>query len=83
MELFERLANITKPETTTKMLPVKASIVVMSYLSDSELLMSMGQVVEAKAKIRFAKYIILKTKGDLTQEIDAEEMYEDCINNKK
>lgn len=51
----------------------KASIVVMSHLSDAE----MCTEIESHKHINFAKFIILKTGGDLTKEIDPEKMYED------
>jgi hypothetical protein len=54
---------------------VKASIVVMSHLSDVQHLMSVQHVVSANDCINFAKYIILQTGGNLNQEIDADAMY--------
>jgi len=53
----------------------KASMVVMSHLSDAQELIGFVCGSEASERINFAKYIILQTKGDLTQEIDADEMY--------
>ena len=53
----------------------KASIVVMSHLSDATAMESEN----AKLHIEFAKWIILKTKGNLTQEIDSDVMYNEFL----
>lgn len=56
----------------------KASIVVMSHLSDIQ-----EQVVgreEINSHINFAKFIILKTNGDLTKEIDPDVLWEEFKN---
>lgn len=53
----------------------KASLVVMSHLSDAQELISYMVGSSAIDDINFVKYIILKTKGDLTQEIDADALY--------
>ena len=52
----------------------KASIVVMSHLSDAHELLFFKHLVSAGECINFAKYIILQTGGNLNQEIDAKEM---------
>jgi hypothetical protein len=54
---------------------IKASMVVMSHLSDAQELLAIGiHTEQANLHINFAKYIILKTKSDLNQEINADEM---------
>jgi hypothetical protein len=47
-----------------------ASIIVMSHLSDIQ---EGGDI----SRINFVKYVILKFKGDLSQEIDADKVYEE------
>jgi hypothetical protein len=54
---------------------MKASMVVMSHLSDAQEMISYVCGSSASEEINFAKYIILQTKGDLNQEIDADQMY--------
>jgi hypothetical protein len=54
--------------------PIKASMVVMSHLSDAQELSGGSQVSN---HINFAKYIILQTKGDLTQMIEPDKMWQD------
>ena len=54
----------------------KASIVVMSHLSDAQELMSYSNR-EAEHRNNFAKFIILRTCGDLTQEIDPDALYDE------
>lgn len=53
---------------TNAMFPVKASIVVMSHLSDVEI---DGHVW----RLEFIKFIILTLDGDLNQQIDPDAMY--------
>ena len=53
----------------------KASIVVMSHLSDAQELITYMCGSSAVEGINFAKYIILETKGNLNQDIDADAMY--------
>jgi hypothetical protein len=55
----------------------KASMVVMSHLSDAQELSNPANV---RLNINFAKFIILETNGDLNQEIDADAMWEKYIN---
>ena len=63
---------------------IKASIVVMSHLSDAQHEMTIGDSIftnsEVNDRINFAKYIILQCNGDLNQEIDADEMYKNFEN---
>jgi len=55
---------------------VKASIVVMSHLSDAqELIGSTKHDIHANEVINFAKYVILQLGGNLNQDIDADAMY--------
>jgi hypothetical protein len=54
----------------------KASMVVMSHLSDVQEMMEMGlSKKDANNRINFAKYIISKTNGDLNQEIDVDALW--------
>jgi hypothetical protein len=53
----------------------KASIVVMSHLSDVQIEMQISPKL-ANERLNFAKFIIIKCKGDLNQEIDAHELWE-------
>jgi hypothetical protein len=59
---------------------LKASMVVMSHLSDTQEQLSWelnrAEREDAIKRINFAKFVILQTKGDLTQEIDADGMWE-------
>jgi TolB-like protein len=57
----------------------KASIVVMSHLSDAQEEMNNAGNRTAQSNINFAKYVILQTKGDLNQEIDGNAMYQDFL----
>ena len=55
---------------------VKASIVVMSHLSDIGIECGFNdQMNTIRTRANFAKYIILETGGNLNQEIDADAMY--------
>jgi hypothetical protein len=53
----------------------KASIIVMSHLSDAQELMNNAGNREAMHDINFAKYLIFHLGGDLTIEIDADAWY--------
>jgi hypothetical protein len=57
----------------------KASMVVMSHLSDAQATISSDKS-ESNDHINFAKFIILKTNGDLTKEIDPDKLWEEYIN---
>jgi hypothetical protein len=60
---------------------IKASIVVMSHLSDAqEMLTYRNMVNEANKHINFTKYIIIQTEGDLTKKIDVDKMWVDFMN---
>ena len=59
---------------------VKASMVVMSHLSDAQEIITHTSGVEATKRINFAKFIILRTNGDLTQEIDPDALWEEFTN---
>jgi len=56
-----------------------AKIVVMSHLSDAQELTTTTSGVQAKIHISFAKFIILRTKGDLTQEIDPDALWDEFV----
>lgn len=58
---------------------MKASFVVMSHLSDAQEMISYVCGSSASESINFAKYIILQTKGDLNQMIDADKMYKEFL----
>jgi len=53
----------------------KASIVVMSHLSDAQELTLNSSGIEAIKHINFVKFIILQCNGDLNQEIDADKLW--------
>jgi len=72
-KLFEQLGEILKPEEPT----IKARIVVMSHLSDAQELCYRSMNADAVMRINFAKYIILKLGGDLSQEINPDELWEE------
>ena len=55
----------------------KASIVVMSHLSDAQELIGYVCGSSAIEDINFAKYIILHCKGDLNQDINPDELYKE------
>jgi hypothetical protein len=55
---------------------VKASIVVMSHLSDAQELMNNAGNREANIHINFAKYLIFHLGSDLRVEIDPDDWYE-------
>jgi hypothetical protein len=59
----------------------KASIVVMSHLSDIQEIVSnnLHMPQSINSSINFAKYIILHCKGDLNQEINADELFEEFM----
>ncbi|MDZ7785979.1 MAG: hypothetical protein U5L95_02550 [Candidatus Saccharibacteria bacterium] len=59
---------------------MKASMVVMSHLSDAQEIISHTNGDEATKRINFAKFIILRTGGDLTQEIDPDALWEEFTN---
>jgi hypothetical protein len=55
---------------------IKASIVVMSHLSDAQECLGVGMSQEtANSHINFAKYLIFHLGSDLRVEIDADEWY--------
>jgi hypothetical protein len=53
----------------------KASIVVMSHLSDAQELIIRRLMIEGNLHINFAKYLIFHLGGDLRVEIDADEWF--------
>ena len=65
---------------------VKASIVVMSHLSDAQECIGVGMSQEtANCHINFAKYLIFHLGADLRVEIDADAWYTkfcESVNNK-
>lgn len=60
----------------------KASIVVMSHLSDAQELMNNAGNREANHHINFAKYLIFHLGSDLRVEIDADEWYNKFLESK-
>lgn len=57
---------------------VKASIIVMSHLSDTQIEMHIESLHgQANTRLNFAKFIILKTDGNLNLEIDPEKLYKE------
>ena len=59
----------------------KASLIVMSHLSDAQEMLSHSNLVWANDHINFAKYVILRIR-DLNKEIDAEILWLDYMNSK-
>ena len=57
---------------------LKASIVVMSHLSDTKMEIGFNQR-NANLRIEFVKYIILKCEGNLNQDIDADKMWKEFL----
>lgn len=64
----------------------KARLIVMSHLSDIQEQLSgkdnylnMDEKEFARNKLDFCKFVILKTAGDLSQEIDADELYNEYL----
>jgi hypothetical protein len=60
----------------------KASLVVMSHLSDVQEMFDPFNSTRSKDLINFVKYIILQCKGDLNQEINPDEMYKEFLKRK-
>ena len=56
-----------------------ARMAVISHLSDAQQLIEYGMKSEAEQRINFAKFIILKTEGNLMQEIDADELWTEFL----
>ena len=69
-EKFQYVAEAGK-----NFMETKASMIVMSHLSDAQ--EASGNKNEVRIPINFAKYIIAKTHGDLNQEIDADQLWEE------
>ena len=63
----------------------KASLVVMSHLSDvqEEVKSKDPFIGSITMRLNFAKYIILQTKGDLNQKIDADKLWEKFMKTQK
>ena len=63
---------------------IRTSIVIMSHLSDvQEMLNMLDDHKFASAindKVNFAKYVLMKSNGNVNQEIDADEMYNKFLN---
>jgi len=59
----------------------KASMIIMSHLSDAQELANMTDDHKLARRIleeiNFAKFILIMCKGDVNQEIDADEMYKE------
>jgi hypothetical protein len=55
----------------------------MSHLSDAQELTTTTSGVQANKHINFAKFIILRTNGDLTQEIDPDTLWDEFNDNYK
>ena len=63
------------------MMQTKALLIIMSHLSDAE--EGANNSLRVIHHIEFAKFLMLELKGDLTQEIDADEMYAKFRKNKE
>lgn len=62
---------------------MKASMLVMSHLSDAQELINMGSGKNASNEINFGKFVILYCKGDLNIEVDADVLWEHFKNKMK
>jgi len=64
---------------------VKASLVVMSHLSDVQevLFMNTADTIVMNRDINFVKWLILKLKGKLDREIDADKMWKEFVDSNK
>lgn len=62
-------------EAGQNFMETKASMVVMSHLSDVQ--EATGNQNNIRIPINFVKYIIAKTHGDLNQDIDADQLWEE------
>jgi hypothetical protein len=60
---------------------MKASMVVMSHLSDmqEEFYSSLNSIDDVPETANFLKYIIFVTGGDLRKEIDPDQLYKDFL----
>ena len=79
MHSFFRIRLINQNINAMKL---KASLVVMSHLSDAQEMLSHSNFAWANDHITFAKFVILQCKGDLTKEIDADELWSEFVNSK-
>jgi hypothetical protein len=63
----------------------KASMVVMSHLSDLQETLSMNttDVVIMNRDINFVKWLILKYKGNLNKEIDVDTLWKEFVDSNK
>jgi hypothetical protein len=72
---------VYQPQRITEVQKVKASIVIMSHLSDvQEMLnceLNRAKKQDIQIKINFAKFVMMQCDGDLNQEINPDEMFED------
>ena len=64
---------------------VKASLVAMSHLSDVQevLFMNTADTIVMNRDINFVKWLILKLKGKLDREIDADKMWKEFVDSNK
>jgi len=53
---------------------IQASLLAMSLLSDAQELCVTTSGIDAVEKINIAKYILMKHKEDMTQEVNADEI---------
>ena len=68
-----------------KDMKTKASMVVMSHLSDLQETLSMNttDVVIMNRDINFVKWLILKYKGNLNKEIDVDTLWKEFVDSNK
>lgn len=66
---------------------IKASMLIMSHLSDAQEMLNMLDdhkfANSINGEINFAKWILMKLNGDVNQEIDADEIYKEYKEYKK
>lgn len=73
MDLFETLAESTKPQQLNM---ESAKIVVMSHLSDATIEANIqGKEEMVNDRLNFVKYIIFHCGGDLTKQINPDQLW--------
>lgn len=84
--MFQKLLLYLTNKFKITIMEMKASMVVMSHLSDAQEITRVSPAIlrdiygeQANEHIDFAKYIILKCNGDLTKEIDPDKLYKDFL----
>lgn len=71
----------TQTNTDKQMETTKASLVVMSHLSDVQEIIDnkLDMPLSISSSLNYVKYIIIHCKGDLNQEIDERELFSEFM----